>query len=374
MLPLKNVKILDLSEGLECNLATMYLTRFGADVTKLEKPEGDCVRKWEPIKNGESLYFQYLNSGKKSIVLDITKDEDMEKFKEIICLFDVVCVSDKTGYIESLGIGYEEIKKIKKDIIYVSYSYFGKNGSLSKKSGSSLIAQALGVAMDMTGVRGEEPVQSAPTIAEHYASGYIATGIMFALIDKVKRGVGQMIDISLQDAIFSSIEAAPAAYSTVKELHTRKGNFDPSCAPYDTFETSDGYVSVGCATQIQWERFCDILGFDELKCDPRFLTNEGRRTDYIDILRPILAEKMIKMNKLDVEAKCRKLGIPCCAVLNIAEITDMKNTRENGFIQKITNEKIGEMIFPALPFSLKNTESFVSSYSSEKGENNNEIL
>ena len=104
------------------------------------------------------------------------------------------------------------------------------------------------------------------------------------------------------------------------------------------------------------------------------MTNEGRRTDYIDILRPILAEKMIKMNKLDVEAKCRKLGIPCCAVLNIAEITDMKNTRENGFIQKITNEKIGEMIFPALPFSLKNTESFVSSYSSEKGENNNEIL
>lgn len=375
MLPLENIKILDLSSGLTCNLAMMYLTSFGAKVTKLEKPgEGDRVRQWEPQKNGKSIYFHYLNSGKKSLTLDIEKEEGREILKELLPYYDVVCVNFAPEQLETMGLDYESLKSIKPDVIYASCTPFGLKGPLKNKPASSLVVQALGVAMDMTGVINEYPVSSAPSITEHYAAGYLATGIVLAAIDKTQRGIGQIVDISLQDAIFSCIEAAPAAWSTVEELHTRKGNFDPSCAPYDTFQTCDGYVAVGCATQLQWEKFCDVLKFDDLKRDARFKDNEGRRFDYLNILRPLVAERILKMEKLVVESKCRDQGIPCCAVLNIQEITDMPNTIENGFMVKEDTEDMGEIHFPALPFVLSDTSSVIHTHAPELGENTEEIL
>ena len=209
----------------------------------------------------------------------------------------------------------------------------------------------------MTGVHNEYPVQSAPSIAEHYSAAYFATGIVMALIDRNIRGIGQKVDIALLDSIYSCIEAAPAAYSTVGEVHKRKGNFDPSCAPYDTFETSDGYVAVGVATQNQWEKFCDVLDLGDLKEDPRFIDNEGRRTDYMNILRPILAKRLSVYTKTEVENKCRTQGIPCCAVLTIPEITDLPNTLENGYMVSVNSEKYGTLRYPSIPFVLGDTKA-----------------
>ena len=275
MKALENVKILDLSEKLTVSLATMYLSGYGAEVTKVEQPGvGDRARAWAPVKEDKSIYFNYLNSGKKSLSLDITTKEGAEIFKKLLPFFDVICVDKEAGYMESLGLGYEDLRKIKEDIIYASYSYYGETGPYKNKPASSLTAQAKGVAMDMTGVHEQYPVQAAPSIAEHYSAAYIATGIVMALIDKKSRGIGQKVDIALLDSIYSCIEAAPAAYSTVGEIHKRKGNFDPSCAPYDTFETSDGYVAIGVATQQQWLSFCDALDMQDLKEDPEFEDNE----------------------------------------------------------------------------------------------------
>ena len=154
MLPLKNIRILDLSKGLVCSLATMYLSRFGAEVTKVECPNGDCVRHWGPWKNGESLYFQYLNGGKKSIVLDLDTEAGREQLKAILPEYDVLCVGGSACELEAMGLGYEQLKDIKPDLIYAVYSYFGTEGPMADRPGSSLVAQALGVAMDMTGVLG----------------------------------------------------------------------------------------------------------------------------------------------------------------------------------------------------------------------------
>lgn len=272
--------------------------------------------------------------------------------EKLIPFYDVICVGEEAGYMESLGLGYG-----KPDIIYASYSYYGETGSYKNKPVSSLTAQAKGVAMDMTGVHNEYPVQSAPSIAEHYSAAYFATGIVMALIDRNIRGIGQKVDIALLDSIYSCIEAAPAAYSTVGEVHKRKGNFDPSCAPYDTFETSDGYVAVGVATQNQWEKFCDVLDLGDLKEDPRFIDNEGRRTDYMNTLRPIPAKRLSVYTKTEVENKCRTQGIPCCAVLTIPEITDLPNTLENGYMVSVNSEKYGTLRYPSIPFVLGDTKA-----------------
>lgn len=371
---LQGVVILDLTQKLTGSLATMYLKNFGAEVIKVETPEGDKARNWEPMREDQSIYFNYLNGGKKSISLDYTTEQGKEILLKLIQKCDVFCIGEDIPNPEDFGLDYETLKKVKSDLIYAAYSYFGQDGPMKSKPGSSLVAQARGVAMDMTGVINEEPCQAGPSIAEHYAAGFFASAIVMALVDKFERGVGQKVDISLQDSVYSCIEAAPAAYSTVGEIHTRKGNFDPSCAPYDTFETSDGYVAVGCATQVQWERFCDVLGFDDLKNDSRFLDNEGRRTDYLFILRPLLQEKIIKMEKSYVESQCRTQGIPCCAVFNVKEITDMPNTIENHFIKEVESKKLGKLVYPTLPFTLSETPSEIFAEAPALGEHTKEIL
>lgn len=223
--------------------------------------------------------------------------------------------------------------------------------------------------MDMTGMPGGYPVQSGPSIPEHYAAGYLATAMTLALIDREKRGVGQLVDISLQDAMYSCIEAAPVAYSTIGEVQSRKGNDDPSCAPYDTFQTADGYLAVGCAAQDHWERFCDALGFDDLKNDPLCATNDDRVANYASYLRPALAERLLRWEKFDAEKRCRDAKIPCCAVLDVREIVDAENTRVCGFLQQQ-----GDFCFPSMPVILAETPPTYSERVPALGADNDAIL
>ena len=166
-------------------------------------------------QKGDSLYFNYLNRGKKSIILDITTAEGTEILEKLIPFYDVICVGEEAGYMESLGLGYG-----KPDIIY-----YGETGSYKNKPVNSLTAQAKGVAMDMTGVHNAYSVQSAPSIAEHDSAAYFATRIVMDLIDWNSRGISQKVDIALLDSIYSYIEAAPEVFSTVREVHKRKDNF-----------------------------------------------------------------------------------------------------------------------------------------------------
>lgn len=372
---LDNVKVLDLSEKLSGSLATMYLKNLGARVTKIENPvAGDPIRQWQPMQNGHSLYFNYLNNGKESVAIDIRTEEGRELLMKMVPHYDVVCLDMEPRQREELNLTYEQLKEANNTLIYAGCSNFGDEGPMKYKAGSSLVVQAKGVAMDMTGVIDEYPIQAAPSITEHYAAGYLATGVLMALTAKIVSGEGQKVDISLQDSIFSSIEAAPAAYSTIGEIHTRKGNFDPSAAPYDTFKTIDGHVAIGCATQQQWERLCDEFQMDTLKNDPRFTDNEGRRGDYLFVLRPLLEVIFQEYTTGEIEKRCQKQKIPCSEVLTIAEITDKPHIRDNGFLRHVESEKAGAFIRPELAFLLHETPATIYADAPELGEHTTETL
>lgn len=372
---LEGLKVLDLSNKLASNLATMYLANFGAEVIKVEKPDGgDGTRQWLPIRNGESLYFNYLNNGKESITLDITAQQGQEIFKELVKSSDVVVENFEPGYMDGIGLGFDELKGINPDLIYAAYSTFGQNGPDKNKPGSSLVAQAKGVIMDMTGVIGEDPIKAEPSIGEHYAAGNIATGIMLALINKKLNGGGQKVDIALVDSLFNTIEAAPVAYSTIREIHTRKGNFDPSCAPYDTFKTNDGYVAIGVATDAQWEKMCDALDLVDLKNDSRFVTNEGRIDDYLNKLRPLVEQETLKLSKNTIEKRCRAVGVPCSAVFDIGEITDHPHMKENNFIIEVQSEKLGKITRPNVDITLSKTPAEIYKDAPDLGADTEKIL
>lgn len=375
MKALENIKILDISEKLTVSLATMYLGAYGAEVTKIEKPgTGDRARSWAPVRDGSSIYFNYLNGGKKSMALDITTPEGAEILKKMLPMYDVICVDAEAGYMESLGLGYEDLKEIREDIIYAAYSYYGQTGPYKNKVASSLTVQAKAVAMDMTGEVGAPPVHTAPSVSEHYSAAYLATGVVMALVDRNQRGIGQMIDIALYDSIFSCIEAAPAAYSTIGEIQSRKGNSDPTCAPYDTLPTADGFVALGVATCSQWMKFCAAMDYDDLAEDERFSVDATRLANYDNILKPILVERFSTLSKFDIEKRCGSEGVPCCAVLDVAEITDNPNTILNGYMTVFENGRLGKLNYPSVPFMLSKTPAKPFEDAPALGEHTDEIL
>lgn len=375
MKPLKGVKVLDFTEKIAGNLATLYLSNYGAEIIKIEKPGvGDVTRKWEPMKNGTSVYFKYLNRGKKSVEIDVNSEKGKNIIKKLVEDCDVVCENFEPGFMDSIGLGYESLKKINSKLIFASYSYFGNDGPYKNKAGSSTIAQSLGVAMDMTGITGGYPIKSGPSVGEHYSALNLATGIMLALIHRRNTGEGQKVDVSLLDSIFSIIEAAPVAYSLTGEIQTRKGNFDPSCAPYDTFKTNDGYIAVGAATGGQWINFCKAINMTHLIEDPRFKDNAGRCDDYLNKLRPIIEEYTVNHSKWEIEAECRKLGVPCGSILNVAQAIEHPQIIENGIMFEVEDKKIGKIQMPSLPVELSDSMEKFTENAPSLGQNNNEIL
>ncbi len=372
----EGIKVLDLTENLSGNLTTMYLANFGAEVIKVEKPtSGDKSRNWQPQKEGKSLYFAYLNRGKKSITIDIHQQEGIDVLKKLITDVDVICESLGAEFMEKNGLGYEHVQSLNPKIIYASQSYFGHTGPYKKRPGSSCSTQALGVTMDMTGVYGGPPIKSGPSMGEHYTAGYLASGIMLALINKQLTGEGQKVDVSLLDSLFSTIEAASAAYSLLEEIQTRKGNFDPACAPYDTFETNDGFVAIGVANELQWQNLCKhVINMPELIEHPVYYENEGRCKDYLHNLRPILAEYLLTCSKYDIERLCREVGIPSGEVLDVPSIVDHPHIVDNGFLTEMNDKEVGKVKIPTLPIALSETPAILNESAPLLGENTDEVL
>lgn len=374
--PLEKVKVVDFTDNLAGSLATMYLASFGAEVIKIENPKkGSKLRKYEPVIENESLFFNYLGKGTKSLSIDIAKKESKEIIERVIREADVICESSEPGYMDSMGFGYEDVKKINPEIIYASESYYGQTGPMKNKPGSSCTAQAYGVSMDMTGVIDEAPIKSGPAMGEHYAGGYMASGVILALIRKRMDGFGQKIDVSLLDSLFSTIEAAAAAYSLNEEIQTRKGNFDPACAPYDTFKTNDGFVAVGVASEIQWQNFAKhVVNMPELVTHPVYSTNNGRCDDYLFNLRPILADHIENCSKYDIERLCRDYGIPSAEVNDIESMMNHPHVAENGFLSILSNDSIGEFKVPTLPIELSDTPAVFETEVPSVGEHTLDIL
>lgn len=376
MKPLDGVRVIDFTENLAGSLTTMYLASFGAEVIKIENPEeGAKTRKYQPLKDDKSLYFAYLSKGMKSLGIDISKEESKDIIEKLIKKSDVICESNEPGYMEKFGLAYEDVKKLNPEIIYASQSYYGQTGPMKNIPGSSCTAQAYGVSMDMTGVDGGEPIKAGPPMGEHYSAGYMASGIVMALIRKKIDGYGQKIDVSLLDSLFSTIEAAAAAYSMNGEIQTRKGNFDPACAPYDTFQTNDGFVSVGVASEIQWKNFAThVVNMPELVTHPVYSTNTGRCQDYLNNLRPILAEYIMKCSKYDIERLCRDYGIPSAEVMDIDGMIEHPHISENDFLCEFDNKNTGKFIYPSLPISLSDTPAVMENDIPSLGENTEDIL
>jgi len=276
--PLAGIKVLELAQIMAGPTCGMMLADMGADVIKIEKiPGGDDSRSYrEPRVNGVSAPFLVLNRNKRGLALDLKHPKGVEVLKRLVVQSDVLTENYRMGTMEKLGIGYADLKTIHPGLIYATVSGYGRTGPLAEKPGFDLIAQGFSGLMSITGYPGQAPAKTGNSVADINAGILACVGILAALIHKMKTGEGQLVETSLMEAAMQQTYWQAAMFFATGVSAGPLGSAHPLTAPYQAFQTQDGYVNIGGANQPNWERIADTLGHPEWKTDPRFETNTQR--------------------------------------------------------------------------------------------------
>lgn len=296
---LAGVRVLDLTRVLAGPYCTMMLGDMGADVIKVEEPEkGDDTRQWGPpfTKSGMSAYFISANRNKRSLTLNIKSKAGQKVLKDLIKRSDVLVENFKPGTLERLKLGWPQLQKVRKGLIYCTISGYGYSGPDKDKPGYDFIIQARGGLMSVTGPIEGEPTRVGVAIGDLLAGIYACNAITAALFARERQKNAQRIDISLLDSMISTLSYVASNYLVSAELPKRFGNAHPNIVPYQSFKASDAYFAFAAGNDLQWRKFCRAVGRPEWAADLRFASNPNRvenRDQLIQILDNLFKTKAV---------------------------------------------------------------------------------
>lgn len=322
--PLQGLRVIELARILAGPWIGQTLADLGADVIKVESPQGDDTRQWGPPfvehKGEESAaYFHCCNRGKRSVVVDFRTEEGQAIVRELVQDADVLIENFKLGGLEKYGLDYASLSALNPRLIYCSVTGFGQTGPYAARPGYDFLVQGMGGAMSVTGAADGEPQKMGVAFADIFTGLYGVIGIQSALTERERSGRGQQIDLSLLDSMVG-VMANQATNHLIGGLNpTRMGNAHPTIVPYQVFATGDGHVIVAGANDGQYQRLCDVLEVPELATDERFLSNSGRVQNR-EVLVALLAGKIAAWEKQAFLAALEKAGVPCGSINTVAEV------------------------------------------------------
>lgn len=373
MLPLKGIKVIDLTRILSGPYCTMTLADLGAEVIKIESPSGDDTRQWgPPFVKGKSAYFLSVNRNKKSIVLNLKKEKGKEAFFKLIEDADVVVENFRPGTMKRLGMDYEQLKQVNSKIILASISGFGQSGSYAKKPGYDVLAQGMGGLMSVTGESDGTPVKAGYSIADIGAGMFAVVGILTALWEREHSGEGQWIDASLLDTMVSWQTYLAGNYFASGKNPKPLGGAHPNIVPYEVFQASDGYFILAVGNDNLWLKFLEAMGREELH-DPKFKTNPDRVKNR-DILIPMLNKMFKEKSKGEWVTLFEQYKIPCGPVNAFSDILNDTHIKEREMVVEMDHPELGELKQLGIPVKLSRTPGQLKTVPPEQGEHSDEVL
>ena len=343
---LEGVRVLDCSQILAGPFCSMLLADMGADVIKIEKPNGgdDTRRMGPPFIDTESAAFLAMNRNKRSIVLNFKEQSGVQAMKTLVKDADIVIENYRTGTMARLGLGYEDLKNINPGIIYCSISGFGRTGPYANRGGFDLVAQGMSGLMSITGVPNSPPVKVGVPIADMNAGMFATYGILTAYINKLRTKKGQYLEISLLEAAIAYTVWESAGYFATGDIAEPLGSSHRNSAPYQALKTKDGHINVGAPNQSNWERFANAIERSDLVTRNEFKDNASRLVNR-ESLEEELELTLTTKNSSEWLEVLEKSGVPAGPILNISEVwndpqveaRNMKVTLDHPTAGKITN-------------------------------------
>ncbi|MCB8840417.1 CaiB/BaiF CoA-transferase family protein [Aurantimonas sp. VKM B-3413] len=373
--PLAGMKVVELAHIMAGPVCGLMLADMGADVVKVEKPEGDDTRRFLPPDiNGESAAYLMMNRNKRGIVLDLKSEDGKSALKRLLANADVVIENYRMGTMEKLGLGYDELKTINPGLIYCEISGFGRTGPYATRGGFDLIAQGMSGLMSITGeAPGRPPVKSGAPVSDITAGILGALGCVSAYARKLQTGEGQKVDTSLFEAGITLTYWQSAIAFATGVSPGPLGSAHPLNAPYQAFRTSDGWINLGAANQKNWERMLTVIGAEHLAADERFSSNHGRMTN-LSALEAILNEYFAKDSSDAWLERLEKAGVPAGPVLDIREMHEDPQALAREMIVTTSHPVAGEVKAIGLPVKFSETPGGIAKPAPLLGEHSREIL
>ncbi|HND48685.1 MAG TPA: CoA transferase [Anaerolineales bacterium] len=354
MQPLQNIRVLDLSRVLAGPYCTMVLGDLGAEVIKVEPPEGDETRGWgPPFAGGESAYYLCVNRNKRGMVVNLKTEEGRDVLKKLAMQSDVFVENFRPGTLKKFGLDFETLHELNPKLIYCSISGFGQTGPLKDMPGYDFMIQAMGGIMSVTGEPEGEPMKVGVAVADLFAGQNAIISILAALQARTFTGEGQYIDIALFDSELGWLANVASNFLISGKNPKRYGNAHANIVPYQSFQASDGWFVVAVGNDKQFESFCNVIENPELSSDERFSTNSARvqnREVLIPLLKPIFMQKTVNEWLALIGDQ-----FPCGPINTFEQVFSMSHVKEREMLVEMEHPTIGALPLVGSPLKMGGT-------------------
>jgi formyl-CoA transferase len=371
---LQGLRVLDLTQHLSGPYCTMLLGDLGADVVKVEKPSGDDQRRLPPLTNGESAPFMAINRNKKSLTLNLKTQRGRGLLLRLAAQSDILVENFRPGIVNSLGIDYETIHKLKPELVYCSISGYGQTGPYSRKGGFDLMAQGMTGLMDLNSEPGKRPSKIPVYLHDVGAGMTAAYSILAAYIHRLKTGKGQYIDISLVESGLAMTPAEASAFFVNGVVPRVAGTRNLLSTPYQAYRARDAYVIVGASNQKLWETFCEtVVERPDWIADPRFATVPDR-VNHAQELETLMEEVLQAQDADHWVDKMEAAGVPGGPINSYDQALSDPHFLARGMIQEIDHPKAGRLRTLGIPAKMSETPGEIRLPAPTLGQHTAEIL
>ena len=369
---LQGLKLIDLTRVRAGPSAVRQFADWGADVIKIEIPDSiDSNGDLSGRREGSD--FQNLHRNKRSMTLNLKSKDGLKIFKELIKNADILVENFRPNVKKRLGINYEIMEEINPRLIYASISGFGQSGPYSDLPGFDQVAQGMGGLMSVTGFEGNGPLRVGIPVADLSAGLHCALGILTALYERERSGLGQCVSASLLESQVSMLDFQAARYLVSEEIAGQTGNDHPTMAPMGAFRTADGYINIASTGEAMWRRLCNVLDIKE-SLDDKDFEDDTARTKNRKKLTNIITQALSINTNNDWIKKLNKASIPCGPINNIQEVFNDPQIMHSAIAQTVIHPELGEIKLVGQAMKLSRTPSKLKTAAPNKGEHTNIIL
>ena len=373
MRALAGVRVLDLSRFVAGPFCCQILGDHGADVVKVEKPDGEPARHMPPFVQGESLYFLAYNGSKRGITVNQRSPEGLELLRKLMAKADIVVENFRTGTLEKMGLDYGPLAAINPGLILVSISGFGTQGPYIGRPAFDEIIQGMSGLASMTGESGGPPTLTGTYVADFVTGLYAAIGALVALHLREQTGRGQWVQTNLLDSLVSILNTSVSRYLLTGQAPRRQGNRNPLIAPGNIYQARDGHITLEVLTQDMWEDLARAIGREELIRDPRFV-DVVRRQQHADALDREVQAWMGTRSVEEIVSTMERSSIPCGPVLDIPALVKDPQLQANQTVVEVEYPPLGRVPVLAPPIRLQNEASPRRGRPPRLGEHTEEVL
>ena len=372
--PLEGVTVIDLGQIYNGPYCTFLMAMAGANIIKIEAKGGENLRR-RGVVGGAALPFAMLNSNKTFATLNLKKPRGVELLKQMVGKGDILVENFAPGAMERLGVGYETLRQINPRLIYGAGSGYGRSGPNRNYPAMDLTVQAMAGIMNVTGFPDRPPVKAGPALCDFSGGVHLYGAIMTALYEREKTGVGRLVEVSMQEAVYASLASNLGLhYSAGNSVPARTGNRHGGLAeaPYNVYPTSDGFIAIICVSETHWKSLLALMQRNDLLTDPRYADLKGRvaHMDEIDALVSGFTSLYPKQELFDLLMKNR---VPCSPVRDLDEVVNDKHMHARRALEWVEHPMYGRVCLPNSPMRYDGVEPLAIRPSGELGCDNRAV-